>query len=76
MAVFADKKTQVEQQGDLEKFINRYELAGLDDEDVEDLIQIFKMKKFSFAQELIEQNFVIIKLLNRMNKNIEDLKNN
>lgn len=76
MAVFADKKTQVEQQGDLEKFINRYELAGLDDEDVEDLIQIFKMKKFSFAQDLIEQNFVIIKLLNRMNKNIEDLKNN
>ncbi len=76
MAVFADKKTQVEQQGDLEKFINRYELAGLDDEDAEDLIQIFKMKKFSFAQELIEQNFVIIKLLNRMNKNIEDLKNN
>lgn len=76
MAVFADKKTQVEQQGDLEKFIDRYELAGLDDEDVEDLIQIFKMKKFSFAQDLIEQNFVIIKLLNRMNKNIEDLKNN
>lgn len=76
MAVFADKKTQVEQQGDLEKFINRYELAGLDDENVEDLIQIFKMKKFSFAQDLIEQNFVIIKLLNRMNKNIEDLKNN
>lgn len=76
MAVFADKKTQVEQQGDLEKFINRYELAGLDDEDAEDLIQIFKMKKFSFAQDLIEQNFVIIKLLNRMNKNIEDLKNN
>lgn len=76
MAVFADKKTQVEQQGDLEKFIDRCELAGLDDEDVEDLIQIFKMKKFSFAQDLIEQNFVIIKLLNRMNKNIEDLKNN
>lgn len=76
MAVFADKKTQVEQQGDLEKFINRYELAGLDDEDAEELIQIFKMKKFSFAQDLIEQNFVIIKLLNRMNKNIEDLKNN
>ena len=76
MAVFADKKTQVEQQGDLEKLIDRYELAGLDDEDVEELIQIFKMKKFSFAQDLIEQNFVIIKLLNRMNKNIEDLKNN
>lgn len=76
MAVFADKKTQVEQQGDLEKFINRYELAWLDDEDAEELIQIFKMKKFSFAQDLIEQNFVIIKLLNRMNKNIEDLKNN
>lgn len=76
MAVFADKKTQVEQQGDLEEFINRYELAGLDDEDAEELIQIFKMKKFSFAQDLIEQNFVIIKLLNRMNKNIEDLKNN
>lgn len=76
MAVFADKKTQAEKQGDLEKFIDRYELAGLDDEDVEDLIQIFKMKKFSFAQDLIEQNFVIIKLLNRMNKNIEDLKNN
>ena len=76
MTVFADKKTQVEQQGDLEKFINRYELAGLDDEDAEELIQIFKMKKFSFAQDLIEQNFVIIKLLNRMNKNIEDLKNN
>ena len=76
MAVFADKKTQVEQQGDLEKFIDRYELAGLDDEDAEELIQIFKMKKFSFAQDLIEQNFVIIKLLNRMNKNIEDLKNN
>lgn len=76
MAVFADKKTQAEKQGDLEKFIDRYELAGLDDEDVEELIQIFKMKKFSFAQDLIEQNFVIIKLLNRMNKNIEDLKNN
>lgn len=76
MAVFADKKTQVEQQGDLVKFIDRCELAGLDDEDVEDLIQIFKMKKFSFAQDLIEQNFVIIKLLNRVNKNIEDLKNN
>ena len=76
MAVFADKKTQVEQQGDLERFINRYELAGLDDEDAEELIQIFKIKKFSFAQDLIEQNFVIIKLLNRMNKNIEDLKNN
>lgn len=76
MAVFAYKKTQVEKQGDLEKFIDRYELAGLDDEDVEDLIEIFKMKKFSFAQDLIEQNFVIIKLLNRMNKNIEDLKNN
>ena len=76
MAVFAYKKTQAEKQGDLEKFIDRYELAGLDDEDVEDLIEIFKMKKFSFAQDLIEQNFVIIKLLNRMNKNIEDLKNN
>ena len=76
MAVFAYKKTQAEKQGDLEKFIDRYELAGLDDEDVEDLIEIFKMKKFSFAQDLIEQNIVIIKLLNRMNKNIEDLKNN
>lgn len=71
MGIF-NKKTEDERILD---FVDNYKLEELDVEDIKKLYEVSKTAKFSYAQGLIEQNFIIIKLLDRLNKNIEELKN-
>lgn len=66
-----NKKTEDEK---ILEFVKNYKLEELDIEDIKKLYEVSKTAKFSYAQGLIEQNF-IIKLLDRLNKNIEELKN-
>lgn len=67
-----EKKTEDEK---ILEFVDNYKLEELDVEDIKKLYAVSKTAKFSYAQGLIEQNFIIIKLLDRLNKNIEELKN-
>ena len=67
-----NKKTEDEKILD---FVEKYKLEELDVEDIKKLYAVSKTAKFNYAQGLIEQNFIIIKLLDRLNKNIEELKN-
>lgn len=67
-----NKKTEDEK---ILEFVENYKLEELDVEDIKKLYEVSKTAKFSYAQGLIEQNFIIIKLLDRLNKNIEELKN-
>lgn len=67
-----EKKTEDEKILD---FVEKYKLESLDVEDIKKLYEVLKTAKLSYGQELIEQNFIIIKLLDRLNKNIEELKN-
>lgn len=59
----------------LQKFIERYDLEALSEDDVKELYDVHKTAAFSYAQGLIAQNIIIIKLLNRINNNLEELKN-
>ena len=67
-----EKKTEDEK---ILEFVEKYQLEEMDVEDIKKLYEVSKTAKFNYGQGLIEQNFIIIKLLDRLNKNIEELKN-
>lgn len=76
MGLFSDKRAKEEKIAeDKQKFIERYRLDDFDEEDIEDMYKTYKATRFSGMQGLIEQNWMIITQLNRLNKNIEELKN-
>ena len=69
MGLFGERKTKEEK---IQEFIERYQLEELDKEDIEALYEI---RMASYQQRMVEQNYIIIKQLTRLNKNLEDLKN-
>ena len=75
MGLFADKRAKEEKIAeDKQKFIERYRLEDFGEEEVEDMYKTYKITRFSGIQGLVDQNWIIIKELNRLNKNIEELK--
>lgn len=75
MGLFSDKRAKGEKKAeDKQKFIERYKLADFDEEEIEDMYKTYKVTRFSSIQGLVDQNWIIIKELNRLNKNIEELK--
>ena len=73
--MFGDKREKEEKKAeDKQKFIERYKLGDFDEEEIEDMYKTYKATRFSGMQGLIEQNWMIITQLNRLNKNIEELK--
>lgn len=74
--MFGDKRAKEEKKvEDLQKFIERYQLEELDDDDIKELYEIYRTSDFSFVSRLMQQNFIIIKILNKINNNLEELKN-
>lgn len=74
--MFGDKREKEEKKvEDLQKFIERYQLEELDEDDIKELYEIYRTSDFSFVSGLTQQNFIIIKLLNKINNNLEELKN-
>lgn len=74
--MFGDKRAQEEKKAEnLQKFIERYDLEELDEDNLEELYEIYRTSNFSVFEGIIEQNFIVIKLLNRINNNLEELKN-
>lgn len=69
MGLFGERKTKEEK---IQDFIGRYQLQDLDKKDVETL---YKLRQSNYLQAVIEQNFIIIRELREINKNLEDLKN-
>ena len=69
MGLFGQRKTEEEK---IQDFIGRYQLQDLDKKDIEAL---YKLRKSNYLQAVIEQNFIIIRELREINKNLEDLKN-
>ncbi len=69
MGLFGERKTKEEK---IQDFIGRYQLQDLDKKDIEAL---YKLRKSNYLQAVIEQNFIIIRELREINKNLEDLKN-
>ena len=69
MGLFGERKTKEEK---IQEFIERYQLEELDKEDIEALYEI---RMASYQQRMVEPNYIIIKHLTRLNKNLEDLKN-
>ena len=69
MCLFGERKTKEEK---IQEFVDRYKLQDLDKKDVEAL---YKLRKSNYLQAVIEQNFIIIRELKEINKNLEDLKN-
>ncbi|UQK61534.1 hypothetical protein [Ezakiella coagulans] len=67
-----EKKTEDEK---ILEFVEKYKLEEMDVEDIKNLYEVSKTVTFNYPQGLIEQNFIIIKLLDRLNRNIEELKN-
>lgn len=75
MGLFSDKRAKEEKIAeDKQKLIERYKLEDFDEEEIEDMYKTYKVTRFSGMQGLIEQNWIIIKELNRLNKNLEELK--
>lgn len=76
MELFGEKKSPEEKQREkLQKFIERYQLQEIDEEDQFELYQAAQSAKVSYLSALVEQNFIMIKQLNRLNKNIQELMN-
>lgn len=74
--MFGDKRAKEEKKvEDLQKFIERYQLEELDEDDIKELNRIYRTSDFSFVSGLMQQNFIIIKILNKINNNLEELKN-
>lgn len=74
--MFGDKRAQEEKKvKDLQKFIERYQLEELDEYDIKELYDNYRTSDFSFVSELMQQNFIIIQILNKINNNLEELKN-
>lgn len=75
MGLFSDKRAKEEKKAeDKQKFIERYKLEDFDEEEIEDMYKTYKATRFSGMQGLLDQNWIIITQLNRLNKNIEELK--
>lgn len=75
MGLFSDKRAKEEKKAeDKQKFIERYKLEDFDEEEIEDMYKTYKATRFSGIQGLVDQNWIIIKELRRLNKNIEELK--
>ena len=75
MGLFSDKRAKGEKKAeDKQKFIERYKLEDFDEEEIEDMYKRYKVTRFSGIQGLVDQNWIIIKELRRLNKNIEELK--
>lgn len=75
MGLFSDKRAKEEKQReDKQKFIERYKLEDFDEEEIEEMYKTYKATRFSGIQGLVDQNWIIIKELNRLNKNLEELK--
>ena len=75
MGLFSDKRAKEDKQReDKQKFIERYKLHDFDEEEIEDMYKTYKVTRFSGIRGLVDQNWIIIKELNRLNKNIEELK--
>lgn len=75
MGLFSDKRAKEDKQiEDKQKFIERYKLHDFDEEEIEDTYKTYKVTRFSGIQGLVDQNWIIIKELRRLNKNIEELK--
>lgn len=76
MELFGEKKSPEEKQREkLQKFIERYQLQEIDEEDQFELYQAAQSAKGNYLSALVEQNFIMIKQLNRLNKNIQELMN-
>lgn len=76
MGLFSDKRAKEEKEVEnLQKFIERYGLEDFDEEEIQDMYKTYKVTRFSGMQGLVDQNWIIIKELNRLNKNLEELKN-
>lgn len=74
--MFGDKRAKKEKKlEDLQKFIERYQLEELDEDDIKELYEIYRTSDFIFVSGLMQQNFIIIKILNKINNNLEELKN-
>ena len=74
--MFGDKRAKEEKKvEDLQKFIERYQLEELGEDDIKELYEIYRTSDFSFVSGLMQQNFIIIKILNKINNNLEELKN-
>lgn len=69
MGLFEDRKTEKEK---IQEFVESYQLQELDKEDIEAL---FKVRMGAYSRAVVVQNYIIIKQLTRLNKNLEDLKN-
>ena len=69
MGLFGERKTKEEK---IQEFVDHYQLQDLDKKDIEAL---YKLRKSNYLQAVIEQNFIIIRELREINKNLEDLKN-
>lgn len=69
MGLFGERKTKEEK---IQEFADRYQLQDLDKKDIEAL---YKLRQSNYLQAVIEQNFIIIRELREINKNLEDLKN-
>lgn len=76
MELFGEKKNPEEKQREkLQKFIERYQLQEIDEEDQFEIYQAVQSAKGNYLSTLVEQNFIMIKQLNRLNKNIQELMN-
>lgn len=74
--MFGDKREKEEKKAeDKQKFIERYQLEELDEDDIKELYEIYRTSDFSFVSGHMQQNFIIIKILNKINNNLEELKN-
>ena len=97
MALFGEKKTKEEkEQGQMQKFMEKYQLEDLDQSDLVVLKRVaadlagngfFKagmalsfakaeeQAKVGYLSALVEQHWIVIRQLGRLNKNIEELNN-
>ena len=74
MAIFKQNKTPEEKHDEkLQQFIKEYKLENFDEDSVEELFQASDVTTKSYFSSLVKQNIIIIKQLNKLNKNIEKL---
>lgn len=67
-----EKKTEDEK---ILEFVENYRLEELDVDYITEMYKAYKTRRLNYQQAIIEQNFIIIKQLIKLNENIEELKN-
>lgn len=67
-----NKKTEDEK---ILEFVETYKLEELDVDYITEMYKAYKTRHLNYQQAIIEQNFIIIKQLIKLNENIEELKN-